>query len=171
MTSKLSLKMFMVCLHSYDSQSGHEWLSVNRNCEPAESGGGNMAEAIVRGLLAGSLPGERIQVAEPLAARRMRLARRYGVSTTADNAAAAACDVLVLAVKPQIMDDVLAGLSGSVAPKTSPAKRPLTKAPAHIAHGSRVTTISQPSNRQPSTRSRAFRYNSPPKGARRSARE
>ena len=81
-------------------------------------GGGNMAEAIVRGLLAGSLAGERIQVAEPLAARRRRFARRYGVSTTADNAAAAACDVLVLAVKPQIMDDVLAGLSGSVAPET-----------------------------------------------------
>lgn len=81
-------------------------------------GGGNMAEAMVRGLLAGSLSGERIRVAEPVAARRRLLMRRYGVSTTADNGAAAACDVLVLAVKPQIMDEVLAGLAGSIAANT-----------------------------------------------------
>ena len=81
-------------------------------------GGGNMAEAIVQGLLAGPLAGERITVAEPVAARRRLLARRYGVATTAENDDAATCDVLVLAVKPQIMDDVLAGLSGSIAPRT-----------------------------------------------------
>lgn len=78
-------------------------------------GGGNMAEAIVRGLLAGPIAADRVMVAEPLAGRRRLLARRYGVAVTADNAAvAAASDLVVLAVKPQVLDEVVAGLRGSI---------------------------------------------------------
>lgn len=74
-------------------------------------GGGNMAEAIIRGLLAGRVPAADILVAEPVASRRDELANRYGVEARADNASVvAAGDVLVLAVKPQMFREVVAGL-------------------------------------------------------------
>lgn len=60
-------------------------------------GGGNMAFAMVNGLRAGT--SFEIAVADPVPEQ---LARFEGVSTTADNAAAAAgADAVVLAVKPQ----------------------------------------------------------------------
>lgn len=81
-------------------------------------GGGNMAEAMVRGLVAGPLGAQAVLVAEPVAARRRQLHRRYGIGVTEDNRAAAACDVVVLAVKPQVMSAVLEGLTGVAGPKT-----------------------------------------------------
>ena len=66
-------------------------------------GGGNMAEAILGGLLSGGLSMEQnIVAADPAAERRTLLADRYGIAATADNAAAVrGADVVVLAVKPQ----------------------------------------------------------------------
>jgi len=77
-------------------------------------GGGNMAEALVKGLCREPGAGERITVAEPVEARRADLESRYGISASADNADAASRDIVVLAVKPQVMDAVLEGLAGSV---------------------------------------------------------
>ncbi len=77
-------------------------------------GGGNMAEAIIRGLLEGPLAAEHVTVAEPVAARRRVLSRRYGIAATPENAVAAASDLVVLAVKPQIIDEVLEGLRGAI---------------------------------------------------------
>jgi len=75
-------------------------------------GGGNMAEAIIRGMLAGGTAPEAILVAEPLENRRQFLAATYKVETTADNAAVAgACDTIILAVKPQVAATVCNGLS------------------------------------------------------------
>ena len=77
-------------------------------------GGGKMAEAIIRGALAGGLatPGE-IAVGEPVASRRDFLAGELGVSATADNpAAAAGADLVTLAVKPQDLGAVLGELRG-----------------------------------------------------------
>ena len=77
-------------------------------------GGGKMAEAIIRGALAGGLatPGE-IAVGEPVASRRDFLAGELGVSATADNpAAAAGADLVTLAVKPQDLRAVLGELRG-----------------------------------------------------------
>ena len=76
-------------------------------------GGGNMAEAIIRGLLAGGVSAADIVVAEPIAGRREFLRERYGVSVSADNAAAAGADVIILAVKPQVHQAVLAGLGAA----------------------------------------------------------
>ena len=74
-------------------------------------GGGNMAEALVKGLLAGGRKRASIKVAEPLAARRRVLRRRYQVEVLADNLKlVAAADIVVLAIKPQAMDAVLAQL-------------------------------------------------------------
>ena len=75
-------------------------------------GGGNMAEALIRGLLAGEIPAADISVSEPVAERRSYLAARYGVSVTGDNrSVAAASDPIILSIKPQTAAAVLAEIS------------------------------------------------------------
>lgn len=72
-------------------------------------GGGNMAEALVRGLLRAktSQPNE-IVVTGRRADRLEELAKTYGVATSPDNVAAARdAEVVVLSVKPQAMSDLL----------------------------------------------------------------
>jgi pyrroline-5-carboxylate reductase len=65
-------------------------------------GGGNMARAMIHGLLQQGLAGANVRVGEPLAAPREALQRDFGVAATADNAAAVrGADLVVLAVKPQ----------------------------------------------------------------------
>jgi pyrroline-5-carboxylate reductase len=68
-------------------------------------GGGNMAQAIIRGLLQAGHPAENIRVSDPSADQLQAIKSLHtALKTDADNAALAAdCDVLVLAVKPQIM--------------------------------------------------------------------
>lgn len=67
-------------------------------------GGGNMARSLIGGLLKTGLPASNLTVAEPLAAAREALGRDYGVASFADNALAVAdAEVIVLAVKPQVM--------------------------------------------------------------------
>jgi pyrroline-5-carboxylate reductase len=73
-------------------------------------GGGNMASAIISGLV--KQPGHRIQVVEPGADKRAKLSEQYGV--TALEAPPAAFDqqeVVVLAVKPQQLKDVCVNLA------------------------------------------------------------
>jgi pyrroline-5-carboxylate reductase len=80
-------------------------------------GGGNMAEAILRGVLAaGVLNRDAVVVSEPKAERREMLAKELRVACVDDNAAAAACPFVLLAVKPQVMNDALAGVAGIVRP-------------------------------------------------------
>ncbi|HEX2492389.1 MAG TPA: pyrroline-5-carboxylate reductase [Steroidobacter sp.] len=65
-------------------------------------GGGHMARSLIGGLIARGAPGERICVADPVAAQLESLRKEYGVRTTHDNLAAAGpADVVILAVKPQ----------------------------------------------------------------------
>jgi len=79
-------------------------------------GGGKMASALVKGLLAARLTTpDRLIASDILLAVREALARDASVRVTADNAAvAAASDVLILAVKPQVMTSVLAELRSAV---------------------------------------------------------
>jgi pyrroline-5-carboxylate reductase len=75
-------------------------------------GPGVMAEAMIAGLLQQGLakPGNLI-AAGPRPERGRELAGKYGLQVTTDNAAAAdGAEVIVLAVKPQRLTDVLAGL-------------------------------------------------------------
>ncbi len=75
-------------------------------------GGGNMAASLVGGLLAAGMPAERIRVAEPDAQRRAFLGERYGVEALTDNAQAVrGAEVVVLAVKPQVMESVAHALA------------------------------------------------------------
>lgn len=71
-------------------------------------GGGVMGEALLSRLIARELylP-ENVLVSEPYAQRRDFLAQEYGVEVTSDNrAAAAASDVLLLAIKPQVFEAI-----------------------------------------------------------------
>ena len=75
-------------------------------------GGGNMARSLIGGLIAGGIAPGQIRVAEPDAARRDELASAFGVLTSDDNVAVASdVEVLVLAVKPQVMRQVVTGLA------------------------------------------------------------
>ncbi|MBI4702276.1 MAG: pyrroline-5-carboxylate reductase [Deltaproteobacteria bacterium] len=72
-------------------------------------GAGNMGEALIKGLLASGFVGpERIVASEPRQGQRQRIAERYGVRMIESNPEAVAkADLVVLAVKPQILDKVL----------------------------------------------------------------
>lgn len=75
-------------------------------------GGGNMASALINGLLTDGTPAESIIVAEPDAGKREALAARFGIRTREDNQGAAReADILILAVKPQILESVAEELS------------------------------------------------------------
>jgi pyrroline-5-carboxylate reductase len=82
-------------------------------------GGGTMGAAIAAGLLKqGLVLPEQIVISEPVAARRTWLEQELSVETTDSNAhAAAQADVLLFAVKPQVLGEVLQGLRGAVLPQ------------------------------------------------------
>lgn len=81
-------------------------------------GAGNMASAIVGGILAkGLIPPEDIMMADPMADKLEHL-KRIGVQVTSDNKTAARrSDFLILAVKPQVYDAVLDDLTDCVGGK------------------------------------------------------
>jgi pyrroline-5-carboxylate reductase len=71
-------------------------------------GGGNMAEALIRGLLRGTVfAPEKIVVSGPREERMRELREKYGIRATTDNHEAAKADIVVLSVKPQILSRVL----------------------------------------------------------------
>ena len=73
-------------------------------------GAGNMAEAIIRGLLkAGAVAAPDILATGRRQERMDDLHNLYGLTVTLDNRKAASeADVVVLSVKPQILEKVLA---------------------------------------------------------------
>ncbi|MDR0515161.1 MAG: pyrroline-5-carboxylate reductase [Coriobacteriaceae bacterium] len=95
---------------------------TNRSSLPAGSalvfvGGGKMGEAILGGWaaceqgLASSIGAQDMTVVEPDASRGSYLEERYGVRHVADAGCVTRADLVVLAVKPQVMLGVLAGLA------------------------------------------------------------
>jgi pyrroline-5-carboxylate reductase len=74
-------------------------------------GGGNMAAALIGGLLKRGVAAKRVAVADPSTTQLERLAQDYTVETTTDNVAAVlGAEVVVLAVKPQHMRAVALAL-------------------------------------------------------------
>ncbi len=86
-------------------------------------GGGVMGEALLSRLIAQKiyLPSDVI-VSEPQAQRREVLQQQYGVEVTGDNCKAAqVTEVLLLAVKPQILDTIISDLAAlSLGDSTNP---------------------------------------------------
>jgi len=80
-------------------------------------GGGNMATALISGLAKSADPELSMRVADPSKDARARLQNAFGVFVC-DHAAEAAkeADVIVLAVKPQVVPTVLAELAGTIKP-------------------------------------------------------
>jgi pyrroline-5-carboxylate reductase len=74
-------------------------------------GAGAMGEALAGGLVAAGVPAARLQAADPDPARRTRVSEALGIAAGADNAAlVATSDVVVLAVKPGLVAEVLGGV-------------------------------------------------------------
>lgn len=82
-------------------------------------GGGNMAAALIGGLLNQSFDAGKIIASDPSSDQREHLARRFGIQTTNDNTQAAARSAaLILAVKPQVLGTVLSELRGIITSDT-----------------------------------------------------
>jgi len=81
-------------------------------------GAGNMAEAIVRGMVArGVVPAAHVTVSDPSEARRSLLANGFGVRATDSNhEVVAASGIVVLAVKPQMMAQALTPVASAFRP-------------------------------------------------------
>lgn len=78
-------------------------------------GGGNMAAAIIGGLIAAGRPGQSILVIDPGEAQRAKLAAEHGVRTQATaDAALAQAAVVVWAVKPQLFGEAAAPCAAHV---------------------------------------------------------
>lgn len=88
------------------------------NTRIAFIGGGAMGEAMIKGMLVhGIAQPYQIIASDPVAARRAVLEESYGIQTTTDNREAVRnAHVLILAVKPQALEAVSAGLRGQLEP-------------------------------------------------------
>ena len=81
-------------------------------------GGGRMGEALIQGILkSGIITPENILVTDPVAERREYLIESYGVSTFDSSESKniwSGCATVILAVKPQIMKDVLQAAKNNI---------------------------------------------------------
>lgn len=74
-------------------------------------GAGNMARSLIGGLIASGLPANNIQASAPDREQLQALANDFGIRTTTDNQALVdRCDVIVLAVKPQVLKQICQAL-------------------------------------------------------------
>ncbi|MES2673001.1 MAG: pyrroline-5-carboxylate reductase [Pseudomonadota bacterium] len=81
-------------------------------------GAGNMAKAIIGGLLAENVSARDITASGPRLETLNKVAAQFGIAVSTHNAqTAAAADVVILAVKPQMMKEVSLGLAGSLSHK------------------------------------------------------
>ena len=80
-------------------------------------GAGNMAASLIGGLRAQGVAASAIRASEPGSEQRARLQQEHGIATFADNGEAIkGADLIVLAVKPQIMKAVCLDLAPHLAP-------------------------------------------------------
>jgi pyrroline-5-carboxylate reductase len=86
------------------------------DCTVGLIGAGNMAEALIAGLLHANLVVRARLLASDVDRSRLTwIDRTYGIRTTIGNRTVAEeADILVLAVEPQILDEVLAEIAGAV---------------------------------------------------------
>ena len=83
-------------------------------------GSGNMAGALIRGLIAsGTVQKDQVRASDVRRERLDELHAEFGIETTQDNKALVSwADLLVLSIKPQVMDRVLEQVGEAVNPDT-----------------------------------------------------
>jgi pyrroline-5-carboxylate reductase len=92
-----------------------------KNTKIAFIGGGNMARSLIGGLIVDGCDPENLWVSDPSAEQRQTLRGHFAVHTGTDNnEVASQVSVVVLAVKPQVLHRVAAGLA-----QTIQARQPL----------------------------------------------
>jgi len=106
-------------------------------------GAGNMAEAMIRGLLRGKdFAPEQVIASGPREERVNELSEKYGIRATTDNKLPAAADIVVLSVKPQILSRVLDEVGATIRPDalviSIAAGVPVATIQARLASGTRV---------------------------------
>jgi pyrroline-5-carboxylate reductase len=107
-------------------------------------GAGNMAGALIKGLLCSkTVSAKEIKASDVRSDRLAELARDHGISTETDNAALLAwADIAVLAVKPQVVDQVLSAVGRTLRPDTLlisiAAGVPIQALESRLPEGSRV---------------------------------
>ncbi len=90
-----------------------------KNKNIAFIGGGNMGRSLIGGLIADGYPAAKLRVADPDFHKLKRLTARFGIEVSANNRpSVSGAEVVVLAVKPQIMKTVAMELAGSIASHT-----------------------------------------------------
>ncbi len=78
-------------------------------------GGGNMASCIIGGMLANGFTAQQIRVSDPGAQARSNIQETHGIAATADNhVAVTGADIVILAVKPQVLGPVVTDLARSL---------------------------------------------------------
>ena len=108
-------------------------MSTALNCNICFIGGGNMAQALIGGLLSRGLASTRITVSDPVEQIR-EILQAKDVQVTDNNVEAIRdADVVVLAVKPQVLATVLNPLKGLFADKLI----------VSIVAGAKIETISE----------------------------
>jgi pyrroline-5-carboxylate reductase len=82
-------------------------------------GAGVMAEAMIAGLLKDALVrADHVVASHPREDRRQRLEERFGIATTESNRDAAhGADLVLLTIKPQVLQAVMRQLSGTLSPQ------------------------------------------------------
>ncbi len=106
-------------------------------------GAGNMAEAMIRGLLrGGDFAIAQIAASGPREERMRELRDEYGIYATTDNKVPAASEIVVLSVKPQILARVLDEVGSTISPDalviSIAAGVPVAAIQARLATGTRV---------------------------------
>ena len=106
-------------------------------------GAGNMAEAMIRGLLrGGDFAIAQIAASGPREERMIELRDAYGIYATVDNKIPAASEIVVLSVKPQILgrvlDEVAPIISSEALVISIAAGIPVAAIQARLASGTRV---------------------------------
>jgi pyrroline-5-carboxylate reductase len=107
-------------------------------------GAGNMTAALIEGVIAASTCApDRITATDVRPEALDALAKRFGIGTGRDNAAAArAADVVVLSVKPQVFGALLPEIAGSIGPHqlvvSIAAGVPIDALEGRLAPGARV---------------------------------
>ncbi len=82
-------------------------------------GAGNMAKSIIGGLIAQDYPAEAIVASDPNTAALAALRTAFNIKLTTDNLSACKdADMIVLAVKPQIMKTVATAIASNLPPQT-----------------------------------------------------